>query len=135
MKIVIVGSCDFVEEMKEISDYLVKKGHEVFLPSPLVTEEQYAKRYGREKLLKDKGFFTKNHCKKIENSDALLVVNPRKKNIEGYIGSNTLMEIAVAFHFNKAIFFLNNFDKNHPHYEELVGLNATILNGNLELIK
>jgi len=135
MKIAVIGSCDFVKQMKEISDALSKRGHEVLLPTPLITEKQYAEEKGREQLLKDKAFFTKKHCKKIENSDALLVVNPKKNDIEGYIGSNTLIEMAVAFHFDKPIFFLHNFDESHPHYEELVGINAIILNGNLDLIK
>jgi len=135
MKIAVIRSCNFVKQMQEVSDYLSKKEHKVFLPEPLVTEEQYAEEHGRDKLLQDKAMFTKKHCKRIENSDALLIINPKKKDINGYIGTNTLMELSIAFHFDKLIFLLYDFDKSHPHYEGLVGLNATILNGDLDLIK
>jgi hypothetical protein len=39
MKITICGSCTFVDEMAKAADYLTNKGHEVFTPDPLVTEE------------------------------------------------------------------------------------------------
>jgi hypothetical protein len=36
---------------------------------------------------------TMDHFKKIENSDAILVVNYHKNGIDGYVGGSVLMEI------------------------------------------
>ena len=131
MKIVFVGSSRFVEDMKRIKSELSKKGVDCQLMEPLISEDDYIKENSIDKLLKQKPFFTKNHFKKIENSDGVLVINNERKGIKGYIGPNTLMEIAVAFHFDKPIFFLNSFNESHPFFEELVGLNSVILNDNL----
>lgn len=136
MKIVFVGSSRFVEDMKRIKSDLSKKGIDCQLMEPLISEDDYIKENSIDELLKKKPFFTKNHFKKIENSDGILVINNERKGIIGYIGPNTLMEIAVAFYLDKPIFFLNSFNENHPFFEELVGLNSVILNGDLnKLIK
>ena len=135
MKLVFVGSSRFVEDMKKIEEKLSKKNIECQLIEPLISEDEFLKENSMDELLKQKPFFTKRHFKKIENSDGILVVNHEKKGIKGYMGPNTLMEIAVAFHFDKPIFFLNAFEKDNPFFEELTGLNATILNGDLSKIK
>ncbi|OGZ78181.1 MAG: hypothetical protein A2358_02420 [Candidatus Staskawiczbacteria bacterium RIFOXYB1_FULL_37_44] len=120
--------------MGEAMEFLKSKGFEVFAPEPLVTEEQYQNDYGREKFLEMKPSFTKNHFRKIENSDAVLIFNKEKKGITGYFGSNTLMELSVAFFLNKKIYFLNPITEKHPHYEEVIGLDSITLNGDLSKI-
>lgn len=131
VKITICGSCTFAKEMGKTAEDLRNRGHEVFTPEPLVTEEWYAENYGREKLLKDKPIFTLNHFKRIENSDAVLILNHGKKGITGYFGSNTLMELSVAFYLGKRIYFLYPVNENHPHYEEIAGLGYVNLDGDL----
>lgn len=135
MKITISGSMTFVEDMIKTADYLRKKGFNIFTPEPLVTEEWYQKNHGRDNFLKDKPVWTMKHFKRIENSDAILILNHEKKGIPGYFGSNTLMELSVAFYLGKKIFFLNPIKENHPHYEELIGMNAIVLNGKLDGVK
>lgn len=135
MRITLCGSSKFYEKLKEIADDCSRKGHQCLLPEPLMAESEWAAKYGREELLKRKPLFTQGHFQKIENSDAILVVNLTREGIEGYFGSNTLMEIAVAFYLGKKIFWLNPFGEDHPHYEEIAGLDATILNGDLNKIK
>jgi hypothetical protein len=134
MTITICGSCSFAKEMGKAAEYLNKKGHKVYTPEPLVTEESYQENYSREDLLNMKPVWTKNHFKKIENSDAILILNHEKKGIKGYFGSNTLMELSVAFFLQKKIFLLYPFKDNHPHYEELVGIDSVVLHGNLDSI-
>jgi len=135
MKIVFCGSCTFVYDMKKAADYLAEKGHECFLPTPLITEEEYESQNSKEKKIKMKPFWTKRHCDKIKESDAVLIFNREKKNIKGYFGSNTLMELSVAFYLGKKIFFLNNIHEDHPHYEEIIGMESVVLNENLEKVK
>jgi hypothetical protein len=135
MKITICGSCTFAKKMGEVSDYLKKKDLEIFTPEPLMTEEEYQSKYSRKQLLQMKPIWTQNHFKKIQNSDAVLILNYEKRGIEGYFGSNTLMELSVAFFLNKKIFLLYPFNEKHPHFEELTGIESIILNGNLDNIK
>ena len=134
MKIAICGSCDFVEEMKKAKDYLESKGIEVFAHEPLVTERWYAEKHGRDKLLEMKPVFTQNHFRKIEKSDAVLIINKEKKGHKGYFGSNTLMELSVAFFLGKKIFLLNPIEESHPHFEEIAKIGAITLNNDLSKI-
>ena len=131
MKITICGSCDFAESMKKAVDFLESRGIQCFAPEPLVTEESYQEENGRQKFLKMKPVFTMNHSKKIENSDAVLILNEKKKGIDGYFGSNTLMELTIAFYLGKKIFFLNPIKEDHPHYEEVIGIDKVVLDGDL----
>ena len=135
MKITFCGSCTFVYEMKKAADYLAEKGHECFLPTPLITEEEYKEQNGKESMFEMKPFWTKRHCDKIKDSDAVLIFNREKKGVKGYFGSNTLIELSVAFYLDKKIFFLNSFGEDHPHYEEIIGMNSVILNEDLEKVK
>ena len=132
MKITICGSQTFCKEIEKAQKHLEDKGFQVFVPEFLITEQEYQKRYSREQLLVMKPIWTQNHFKKIQDSDAILVVNHEKKGTRGYIGSNTLMEVAVAFFLGKKIFMLNPIDEAHPHYEELVGIKSIVLEGDVD---
>jgi hypothetical protein len=134
MIITICGSCTFAEEMGKAAEYLRSKGHEVYTPDPLVTKEWYQENHGRENFLKMKPVWTRNHFKRIEKSDAILILNNKKKDIEGYFGSNTLMELSIAFFLGKKIFLFYPISKGHPHYEELIAIDSTVLHGDLDNI-
>ena len=84
---------------------------------------------------KRKTFLMRDHFRKVENGDAIFVVNLKKHTVDGYIGGNTLMEMALAFHLKKPIFILNEVPSDFFLYEEIAGVNPVILNGNLNLIK
>jgi len=143
MIITICGSQNsefFIDEMKKAQELLQKKGHEVHVPDSfekdsLVTEEFYQSSMGREKFLAMKPLWTVAQGKKIENSDAVLIMNHEKKGIKGYIGSNTLMELSIALYLGKKIYFLHPIDDEHPHFEELIGVNSIVLNGDLDKIE
>ena len=134
MIITICGSQTFCKEMEKVQEYLKRKGFTVFAPELLVTEEWFQKNNSRNKLLQMKPIWTRNHFKKIKDSDAILICNYKKKGIKGYFGSNTLMELSVAFFLDKKIFFLYPIDEKHPHFEELTGIEKIILHGDLDKI-
>ncbi len=134
MIITICGSSTFAEEMGKAAELLEGKGHVVYVPEPLVTEAWYQENYGREHFLEMKPVFIKRHFDKIENSDGILIMNMEKKGIKGYLGSNTLMELAVAYFLGKKIFLLHPVHDDHPHFEEIAALGSTVLHGNLDNI-
>jgi len=141
MKIVICGSSFFRKEKVMIKDSLSKLGHEVIIDPWTI---QLANDENPELLneiqkehseAKKKYGFIKWYFDAIRNSDAILVCNFDKKGVKGYIGSNTLMEIAVAYDWKKKIFVLNKFDRDLFCYDEVAGIESIILNGDLEKIK
>ncbi len=135
MIITICGSQTFGKEMGKAQEYLRKKGFDVHTPEFLITEEEYSSKFSKEKLFEMKPIWTQNHFKKIASSDGVMIMNHEKKGIQGYFGSNTLMELSVAFYLGKKIFLMNPVNENHPHYEEIIGIDLIVLNGDLDKIK
>ena len=100
MKIItLCGSLKFQKEMMEIAEKMALKGDCVLTPvypvlnGPKRTEEQLIK-------LKEE------HFKKIELSDAILVVN-----VNNYIGDSTRLEIEYAKKLKKEILYFTSLSK------------------------
>jgi nucleoside 2-deoxyribosyltransferase len=143
MKIVICGSLDFVTEMKKAADELSQAGHSVILPKSAemvlggeLTKEKLAeenldasKRVERKLAINA----IKRHYEKIKQSDAVLVVNITKKNIENYIGGNTFLEMGFAHVLDKKI-FLYNPTPQMSYSDEILAMQPMILNGDISKI-
>jgi hypothetical protein len=75
------------------------------------------------------------HFKKVAESDATLVVNDQKYDVDGYIGPNVLMELAIAYYLHKQIYVLNDVNPNNSTYEEVMGMGVISLHGDLTNLK
>ena len=62
---------------------------------------------------------------------APLVLNFAKNGVDGYIGGNVLMEMALAFDYKKPLYVLNPVSAKLPVYEEVLGMQPLFLNGEL----
>lgn len=144
MKITICGSLNFAGKMLRIRDQLVKKGHEILMPASIKdfslknSDDANKLKADRAKYLNNiKPYYTKNHFKLIEKSDAILVVNLDKNDIKNYIGGATFAEIMVALYLGKKIFFLNPIPKDERIsfiIDEIEAAKPVVLNGDLEKI-
>lgn len=132
-KITICGSMQFAEQMAQLKQELESFGWIVFTPDLSEKSSSYEDLQSEEKLITKKEFITK-HFYRIRQSDAILVANYEKKGIRGYVGSNTLMEIAVAHVLQKVIYILNDLDAQSCE-EEVRALAAHFLSGSLKNIK
>ena len=54
--------------------------------------------------------------------------------MNGYIGGNTLMEMAIAFHYKKPIYILNPISEKLGWKEEVLGMHPIFLNRAVEKI-
>lgn len=146
MRITLCGSIAFFENMAAVKKQLEKAGHEVEMPPHEVRGEfgemiSVAEYYEiRKNENSDTGWVwdrkeeaMRAHFEKIEQADAVLVLNHDKKGIEGYVGANTLLEIGLAFHLNKKIFFLNKIPDISSR-EELLGMKPVVIEGDLSRI-
>ena len=133
MKIVICGSMSFAKRMVAVKEKLTKLGYEVYTP-PLALE------YADGKRKKDQGpqdTKAKKHIdalrlffNEIKKSDAILVLNYKKRGVPGYIGGNSLIEMAFAHVLGKKIFLLNPIPKM-DYTSEIVFMEPMILDGDL----
>lgn len=147
MKITICGSIAFFDEMASTKKKLEELGHEVDLPPAIIKNDK-----GEEIDVKDYYTLRKQekdpkswlwdvkkeamltHFRKVEWSDAILVLNVEKNNIPGYIGANTLLEMGIALYLNKKIFLYNEAPQKLPYLEEILGCKGTEINGDLHKI-
>lgn len=127
----------FAKEMKAAKETLGKMGHEVQVP------------YGTEDHVKDGKFVddldrNKAYCleedvmrkcfEQVAESDAVLVLNNRRNNIDGYIGVSALMELGIAYFLRKKLYILNAIPSHEEHRwaHEVSIIQPTILHGKLE---
>jgi hypothetical protein len=135
MKITICGSMAFAKEMLKNKETLEKMGHNVFVASD--TEQCIANpNLNMDIKHCSETDFMKEHFNFISQSDAILVLNHEKNGIKGYIGGSTLMEIAVARHLDKKIFFCEATPdvKDLRYAHEIQMAKPVILNGDLTKI-
>lgn len=144
MRIVICGSVNFPEKMKEIKSELEARGHEAVLPYSIIkhnlTTYEDTERLKRSKgyLEKEKPLFTRKHFDEIKNSDAILVVNVEKNGIPNYIGGATFAEMVFAYYMEKKIFLLNpipTHEKLAFFRDEIEAVQPVIINGNLDFVE
>lgn len=133
MKIVICGSMSFASEMLKTEKILKKLGHKVILPEFACDHAGFTGK-GKMPEKKDKGVLIKNHFEEIKKSDAILVLNVKKKEIEGYIGGNSFLEMGFAFVLKKTIYLLNEIPEIGLK-DEIQAMSPVVLNRDLSKIK
>jgi len=129
MKIALCASMAFAQEMIEIKNELKELGHEVIIQQDI---ESHAKGVIKEGEKWDKIIIDpfKTYFEEIRKCDAILVINKNKNGIVGYIGGNTLIEMAFAYILNKKIFLLNQIPEMH-YRDEITYMKPIIVNANL----
>jgi hypothetical protein len=140
MKIMICGSMTFAKEMLKTKKILEEMGHSVKIPTDALEIANGA--HNHDDLEADYNHCVENdtirtHFKFIEESDALLVLNHDKNDINGYIGTASLMEIGLAHHFHKKIFLLQGLPHHSEHrwvYEVRI-MQPVILNGKFSRVE
>lgn len=140
--ITICASVSFAKEMLVIEKELKKLGFKVIIPKTAKMMKRnnnfdvafYKTWYKNKNDYKKKKTFMDDHFKKIIAGDAVLIVNHLKNNLPGYIGGNTLMEMAIAYHYKKPIFIYNPISEESNIKEEIYGLFPIFINQNLNLI-
>lgn len=125
MNITICGSMSFESKMAHVAETLESAGHTVMVPNPW-ERGGYVGDPERDSGMKRK--FIDEHLAKIDASEAILVVNEQKNGTDGYVGGNTLMEMAYAYGQGLDIFLLNHVP-DVGYGDEIRGVGAIALDG------
>ena len=96
MKILLVGSVAFLNQIKEAEQLLKAKGHQVISPRVFDLPEPIPAELKLQSM--------KNFNRNLEWSEAILVMNYNKSGKPNYISANTLMEIGMAFNRSKKVY-------------------------------
>lgn len=137
MKITICGSMKFHQEMREVKKQLEAAGHTVFVPKSieLMDTQGYIHPEDDEERItaKIEHDFIREHFRKIEQADAILVLNYDKKGIRNYIGGNTFLEMGLAFWLGKKIYLLHPIP-DMDYLTEMHAMQTIVLHGDLTKI-
>lgn len=137
MTITICGSMKFHQKMRETRDALESQGHAVLLPKsidfmdsagyvhPVEDEERITAKIEHD--------FIRAHFAKVQEADAILILNYDKKGIANYIGGNTFLEMGLAFWLGKKIFLLHPIPDT-DYKTEMHAMQPVVLNGDLSRI-
>lgn len=131
-RIVICGSMMFYKEMLLCQNELLTIGVDSIIPKD---EDEIINQLTKKQFLDFKRKVSNSYLRKIRDKSTIgvLIYNAEKHGKENYIGANTLVELAMAFTWNRKIFLYNNIYE--PIKDELQAWNAICLNGNLSSIK
>lgn len=143
MKIAICSSLDFINEIKEVADKLILAGFDVTLPQ--TAEKIYNGEATHEQVMEEKenGEFANRGIRqdslnyyfgKIKEADAILVLNMKKKYIDGYIGGAVFMEMGFAHVLGKKIFLYNDVPTMF-YTDEIRMMQPVFINGDISKIK
>lgn len=136
--IFLCASMDFYEELVRVEAELHKLGWTVSIPqSAKVMKESNDYDVSHFKGVipfTDRSKLIKKNFDEIRECDAILVINNEKNGMAAYIGPNVLMEIGLAFYFNKRIFIWNRVPESAQFIEELTCFGVEYVDRNLEKI-
>lgn len=135
MTITICGSIKFFDDMVKIQKDLEGRGNTVLMPVKADGVDYWADDNTSRVQAKKTLELINEHFHKIEKSDAILVVNITKKDIENYIGANTFLEIGFAHYRDKKIFLLNPVPDQPYIIDEIQTIDPIVIDGNIENIK
>ncbi len=120
--------------MEEVAHELQLRGHNVLLPEKVPGVDYWADGCSERPEAKRELDLINKHLHKIKESDAILVVNATTGDIVHYIGANTFLEMAFAYHWKKKIFVLNNLS-NQPYInDEIQAFDCVVLENDLSKI-
>lgn len=138
MKIYVLGSNSFMEEMVQVRNELCKIGFDAWIHphyDALVRGEMPEQieriKNGEGAAVKREHNYFHEHYEHILQSDAIFVVNNEKRGIKNYIGGNVLIEMGQAYVHHKKIFLLNDTPREMPYIDEIVAMDPICLHGDL----
>ena len=123
----------FFDQMRQLKSDLEGLGYGVHLPEAEESEDFYASLPADAKPAMKKKFIDA-HLQKIQTSDAVLIANYLKRGIQGYVGPNTLIEIAFAYALKKQIFLLQPM-ADQPCKDEVDGLVVVQMSGDVRNVR
>jgi len=131
MKITICGSLKFFDTMVGIQERLEEMGHEVLMPIEVPGLDYWSEDGSLRVTAKRAHDLISEHFRKIETSDAVLVVNLTRHDIKNYIGANTFLELGFAHYLGKRIYLLHPIPDQPYILDEVLAIAATILDGDV----
>src|SRR4051812_14365586 len=137
MRIGVVGSMQYTEQMIAARDMLQTLGHDAFLTnlaSPFIGKSDEEKEHIKIHQ-KHHNDAIREFWRLMQGADAILVMNLDRKGITNYIGGNTFLEIGFAHVLDQKVFLYNPVPDIPFYKSEIDAMQPIIINGDLKRIR
>lgn len=140
MKIAIIGSMKFAEDMVKIKRQLDELGHEAVIPfatEPHLQDKTFVENLDDNLVYCITHDVMRENFRQVATCDAVLVLNYKRNGVEGYIGVSALLEMGVAYYLGKKIFLIQKTPdyKDARWAHEVAIMQPTIVHGDLTKIQ
>ena len=133
MIISICASMTLADRITTVKHELEALGHTVLVPVE-IDEFNYLDASTEERAeLKRQHDLIREHWRKIERSDVILVLNEDVKGIANYIGGNSFLEMGFAHVLELPIYLMHPVP-DMPYDSEMAAMDPTIIHGDLSLV-
>lgn len=132
-KVIICGSISCSDEILRVQNDLEKMNFEVEIPEGVKHLPEWE---GDDAAVSEKAErkiehnLIRGYYEKMKAYDIVLIVNPEKRGIPGYIGGNTLIEMAFGYVLNKTLYVLYPVPEM-SYTSEILAMQPTVLGGDL----
>lgn len=130
--IALCGSMAHKAQWLPIIDELRAAGYTVSTPD--LSESVDWSGMSDEQATIEKGRLVRRHFANIERAKVVLVANFEKNGTEGYVGTNTLLEMGTGFVLEKPIYLYNPVPQQHGR-EEILALEPIVIHGDISKIE
>jgi hypothetical protein len=131
--ITICSSMTLADRIREVQAELESLGHTVYIP---VENEQFdyleASDAARAQLKRDHDLI-REHWRKIQRSEAILVLNEDVKGVPSYVGGNSFLEMGFAHILDLPIYMMQAVP-DMPYQSEMAAMDPDIIDGDLSRI-
>ena len=140
MKIAIIGSMKFTQEMLATEKKLRELGHDANIPlgvEPHLSDGTFVDNLEDNLAFCIEHNVMRRNFQQVAESDAVVVLNYKRNGVEGYIGISALMEMAIAHFLKKKIFLMRATPKmSHARWaHEVAIMQPTVINDDLKKIR
>lgn len=132
-KVIICGSISASDDILRVRSELEKKSFEVEIPEGVKHLKEWegdSAPISEKAERKIKHDLIRGYYEKMKAYDVVLIVNPEKKGIRGYIGGNTLIEMAFAHILKKPLYVLYEIPEI-SYTPEILAMQPMVLSGEL----
>ncbi len=130
MIITICSSMTLADRIRAVQAELGALGHSVYIPVENTSFDYLEASSAERAALKREHDLIREHWRKIQKSDAILVLNEDAKGIRHYVGGNSFLEMGFAHILDLPIYMMQAIPEM-PYHSEMAAMDPIVIEGQL----
>ena len=130
MIITICSSMTLADRIRAVQAELGALGHAVYIPVENTSFDYLEASSAERAALKREHDLIREHWRKIQKSDAILVLNEDVKGIRHYVGGNSFLEMGFAHILDLPIYMMQAIPEM-PYHSEMAAMDPIVIEGEL----